>query len=837
MLDSDTKRRIDTCRDILVGKVPDPKSQVEQITIALIYKFMDDMDAEAEELGGDRSFFTGEFARYGWSKLMAPGLGGHEMLSLYAEAIQRMNENPGIPPLFRDIFKNAFLPYRDPETLRSFLKEINSFTYDHSERLGDAFEYLLSVLGSQGEAGQFRTPRHIIDFMVELIDPKKDETILDPACGTAGFLISSYKHILKHNTKEYREQQDREAYDEKGVPIEELPIDNPMRYSGDLLTPDDRKRLAANIVGYDISPDMVRLSLVNMYLHGFTDPHIEEYDTLTSDEKWSELADVILANPPFMSPKGGIKPHKRFSVQSKRSEVLFVDYIAEHLTPNGRAAVVVPEGIIFQSQTAYRQLREMLVKSYLVAVISLPAGVFNPYSGVKTSILVLDKRLAKQRDEVLFVKVENDGFNLGAQRRPINKNDLPEAVRSAKAFLHQGEVAERKNVLGVSREQIGGNGEWNLSGDRYGIEDTIQSDFDFVPICELGSVVSGSGFPKDMQGMTKEQYPFLKVSDMNISGNEMFIKSENNTVSEEVLKELNAKAYPAGTVIFPKIGAAIATNKKRILTKPSAFDNNVMGIVPNEGNVSSLFLYYMLQRVDLSEWASNAQPPSMRKTVVEAYKLPMPPLEVQKEIVAEIEGYQKIIDGARQVVENYQPRIPIHPDWPMVGLGEVAENLDSKRVPITKGDRKEGPYPYYGASGIVDHVDGYIFDEDLLLISEDGANLLARSTPIAFSVSGKVWVNNHAHVLRFEEMATQKFVEIYLNSIPLDSYVTGAAQPKLNQKALNSITIPLPDIDEQISVVADLEEDGRLVNCNKELIQRFEEKIKQTINRVWGETE
>lgn len=414
MLDSDTKRRIDTCRDILVGKVPDPKSQVEQITIALIYKFMDDMDTEAEELGGERSFFTGEFARYGWSKLMAPGLGGHEMLSLYAEAIQRMNENPGIPTLFRDIFKNAFLPYRDPETLRSFLKEINSFTYDHYERLGDAFEYLLSVLGSQGEPGQFRTPRHIIDFMVEIIDPKKDETILDPACGTAGFLISSYKHILKHNSAGYHEQRDREAFDEKGVLIEELPIENPMRYSGDLLTPDDRKRLAANIGGYDISPDMVRLSLVNMYLHGFTDPHIEDYDTLTSDEKWSELADVILANPPFMSPKGGIRPHNRFAVNSKRSEVLFVDYIAEHLTPNGRAAVVVPEGIMFQSQTAYKQLREMLVRNYLVAVISLPAGVFNPYSGVKTSILLLDKRLVRQRDEVLFVKIENDGFNLGA---------------------------------------------------------------------------------------------------------------------------------------------------------------------------------------------------------------------------------------------------------------------------------------------------------------------------------------------------------------------------------------------------------------------------------------
>ena len=200
MLDTDTKRHIDTARDILVGKVPDPKSQVEQITIALIYKFMDDMDLEAEELGGRRKFFAGDFARYRWARLMRSGLGGHETLNLYAEAIAKMPENPGIPPLFCNIFKNAFLPYRDLETLCAFLKVIDEFEYDHSERLGDTFEYLLLVLGSQGDAGQFRTPCHIIDFMVEIVDPKKTDTVLDPACGTAGFLISSYKRILKANT-------------------------------------------------------------------------------------------------------------------------------------------------------------------------------------------------------------------------------------------------------------------------------------------------------------------------------------------------------------------------------------------------------------------------------------------------------------------------------------------------------------------------------------------------------------------------------------------------------------------------------------------------------------
>ena len=409
MLDSETKRRIDSARDILVGKVPDPKSQVEQITIALIYKFMDDMDAEAEELGGKRSFFVGEYEKFSWAKLLSPALSGYDMLNLYGESIDKMTRNQGVPQLFRDIFKNAYLPYRDPETLKMFLKVINDFNYDHSEKLGDAFEYLLSVLGSQGDAGQFRTPRHIIDFMVKVVDPQKEDSILDPACGTAGFLISAYKHVMASNAKD-------------GKP-------------GGALKPAERKKLADNIRGYDISPDMVRLSLVNLYLHGFTTPNIFEYDTLASEERWNDTADVILANPPFMSPKGGIMPHKKFSVQSNRSEVLFVDYMAEHLTPNGRAAIIVPEGIIFQSAGAYKQLRKYLIEhNFLWAVVSLPAGAFNPYSGVKTSILFLDKSLAKKTDKVLFVKVENDGFDLGAQRRPIDRNDLPKTLKVLKEY-------------------------------------------------------------------------------------------------------------------------------------------------------------------------------------------------------------------------------------------------------------------------------------------------------------------------------------------------------------------------------------------------------------------
>jgi len=236
-------------------------------------------------------------------------------------------------------------------------------------------------------------------------------------------------------------------------------------YRGDKLTPSEKEKLMRNFVGYDISPDMVKLSLVNMYLHGFPEPKIYEYDTLTSEKHWGEQFDVIMANPPFMSPKGGIRPHKRFSVQASRSEVLFVDYILEHLNLKGRAGIIVPEGIIFKSDTAYKQLRQMLVEDGLFTVVSLPVGVFNPYSGVKTSILLFDNELAKKSDEILFVKIENDGFDLGAQRRKIDKNDLPEALEILEAWK-KGEKKESSIALWVKKEKIAKSGDYNLTGDR-----------------------------------------------------------------------------------------------------------------------------------------------------------------------------------------------------------------------------------------------------------------------------------------------------------------------------------------------------------------------------------
>ena len=834
MLDTDTKRRIDSARDILVGKVPDPKSQVEQITIALIYKFMDDMDAESEELGGLRSFFAGDFARYGWAKLMRSGLGGHETLNLYAEAITRMPENPGVPALFRAIFKNAYLPYRDPETLRIFLKVIDEFSYDHSERLGDAFEYLLSVLGSQGDAGQFRTPRHIIDFMVKIVDPKKDEKVLDPACGTAGFLISSYKHILASNK------------DEKGEST---------------LTPDEKGLLARNFTGYDISPDMVRLSLVNMYLHGFVDPHIYEYDTLTSQERWNDYADVILANPPFMSPKGGIRPHNRFSVQSKRSEVLFVDYMAEHLKPNGRAAIIVPEGIIFQSQGAYVQLRKMLVDDYLVAIVSLPAGVFNPYSGVKTSILILDKELAKRSSTIGFFKVENDGFGLGAQRRAIEKNDLPEVEVEISEYLQSLRMDKRSANLNLShglivfKENIKANGDYNFSGERYRENGSSKYSFPLVPlkdICEINpSKREALAMPSDTL------VSFVPMSDLG-EHKMTFLPKETRSIGE---LGISYTYFANGDVLLAKVTPCFENGKAGIaknLSNGIGFGSSEFYVFRPSEKVLSEFIYFcvidsVFREKAIAQMTGTGGLQRIPKSFVEEYSIPLPPLEIQKQIVAEIEGYQKVIDGAKAVLDNYQPFIPIESNWPIVSLAELTDFIsgyafksDDMASSITSiSYRPVVKIGNVGRDGQLDmsvaqyhafdtYLDRYALHVGDIVMAMTGATV----GKVAVVKQDGLLLNQRVGVLRAKPAVLQNYILYLLFSSSFYNFCQrtagGGAQGNIAPKDILQYKIPLPPLATQRAIVAEIEAEQKLVDANRELIARFEKKIQAVLARVWG---
>ena len=628
MLDQETKKRINDLRDTLVGKVPDPKSQVEQIMIALIFKFMNDMDQESTDLGGKAAFFVGEFEKFSWSNMFDPRVSGDELVELYSDAIESMDDNPNIPQIFRDIFKNVFIPYKDPETLRLFLKQINEFEYSKdSEQLGDAFEHILNSLSSQGDAGQFRTPRHIIDFIVKIVDPKKNETVLDPASGTSGFLISAFKHIVQSNSK---------------------------KSSGDLLSATERKKIMENINGYDISPDMVRIGLANMYLHGFPEPNVVEYDSLTSEDRWNEYFDVILANPPFMTPKGGIRPHNKFGVKSNKAEVLFVDYILTHLKPKGRAGIIVPEGIIFQSGKAYKELRKKLIENGLIGVVSLPAGVFNPYSGVKTSILILDK--SKNPESLFFAQIKQDGFSLSAQRNPISQNDLPQVFKEIKSNS-SGDFMKL-----VSREEIIENN-YSLQFSTYTNEELESSNYEVIKLSEVVNLIRGVNFSKkdQLEELSEEA---IRVATTKAAQEHQVVEKDLYYIPKKLIK--NEDKYLKDGDILISVSNSLHLVGRTTFIKNLNYDLSFGAFMScirvDPEVVLPKYLYRILNSENTKKFfRENARTTTnisnLPNEVILNLQIPLPPLEKQKEILDEIEQYQKEIHKAEQAIVDSKKKI------------------------------------------------------------------------------------------------------------------------------------------------------------------------------------
>lgn len=833
MLTFDVKRKINTLRDILVGKVPDPKAQVEQITIALIYKFMDDMDIEGLEFGGTRQFFSSEYEKYAWTEIMKPENSGQQRALLYAEGIEKMATNPNLPQLFRDIFRGAYIPYRDPDTLNMFLKEVSDFSYDNSEDLGNAFEYLLSIMGSQGDAGQFRTPRHIIDMMVEIVDPKKNETILDPACGTAGFLISAYRHILAQNK------------DEEGKST---------------LTADDRKRLTENFAGYDISPDMVRLSRVNMYLHHFTKPKISEYDTLTSEEKWDDCYDVILANPPFMTPKGGIMPHSRYRVKAKRSEVLFVDYIAEHLNPTGRAAIIVPEGIVFQSANAYKELRKYLVDDGLLyAVISLPAGVFNPYSGVKTSILLIDKSFARLKDEILFVKLNNDGFDLGAQRREIEGSEIPEIIRiiqkyhsNIEAQTSDEEIIHHPLVIIANKEKIAEQ-DYILVGERYKIDKPLATIYPVVPLSDICEINAENKIPALAFG--DDEFIYIDISSVeNGTGKIDF----SNKIKGSDAPSRAKRAVKKGDILFstvrPNLKAYGYVEREDC---DCCIASTGFAVISAKTMVLSKYVYYMLYsepvQTQLASMMGKGAYPSVNQKDVSQIQIPLPPLSVQEAMVTALDNYHKIIDGSKQVVDNYKPTIQYDSSWNKTKVGDVVEFIsgvtlsvgeceDTNGIPlITIADVTEDGYIKTDEirKVLTDKKVNYLQRGDLLFNWRNGSKNLVGKTAL-FDMDGDyIFASFLLGIRPNTQKILSEFLWIVLNQYRVEGrymqFMRQNVNGLFNREELKDVEIPCPPLDVQKGVVDRIFNEIRLVLQNKQLMSIFAQKSENKLSQVWGE--
>jgi len=804
MLDQTTKRKLDSARQILVGKVPDPKAQVEQITTALVYKFMDDMDKESEELGGEAKFFANGFSQYSWTKLLDNKLLGQERLDLYVQAITNMSKNPHIPQLFRDIFKGAFLPYNDPRTLSLFLKEINEFNYEHSENLGNAFEYLLAILGSQGDAGQFRTPRHIIDFIVEVVDPKKSETILDPACGTAGFLISAYKHILKQNKEK-------------------------------ALTPDEKLKLMNNLAGYDISPDMVKLALVNMYLHGFPEPKIHEYDSLTSEKRWDETFDVILANPPFMTPKGGIVPHKKFSIKANRAEVLFVDYIMDHLNILGRSGIIVPDGIVSNKNSqAYSSLRKKLVEdNFVYGVISLHPGVFKPYADVKTSVLLIDRVLAKKSKNIIFLDIDNDGYEKGNRKREIKDNDINDVsllLNEYKKIIDDqpkiNKFADHNSkVFFVAKQEIAKDGQYILRSNKY-----------------KASVSSKKNLPQET--LSKH---IIEVNKRNsdeeaivfsVSKEKGFIdSSEFFDASVQSQNISNYKIVKDGDIVFnparANVGSiAINDSGKTGVVSPMY----TVFRVKEDTDLVPEYLFHLLTSRKGVEHIKLLSSGAVRQTLkmddLLNLEIPIPPISFQRSF----KNNHQLIKNANKVTKEYEPYIKIDPNWEKTELNNIFTLVKGTK-PIQKTE--PGEYALVTTGESFSTCSSYDYEGEAIcvpLISYAGHGKATLNR--IYYVNGKFSVGNILMALLPKSKNTNVRFYYHLFSQEKDNLFTnlmyGTSNVSFSIEDCIDIEVPLPTKKEQDSIIDQIDNELKLISANSKLVDLFNEKIDTKIDEVWG---
>ena len=524
-------------------------------------------------------------------------------MNLYVEALDKFYIHPSLPNTFKDIFKNASVPYRDPEVLSLFLKEIDHLNYGDSEILGDGYEYLLSILGSQGELGQFRTPRHIIDFIVEVVKPQKTDTILDPACGTGGFLISAFKHILS---------------------------DNPhMSYP-------ERNAVLSNLCGYDIEPSMVRISDMNMYLHGCTSPNINEYDTLTLDDKWDDKYNVILANPPFFTPKGGITPHNKFSINSKKAEVLFSEYIMEHMTRSGKGAFIVPEGIIANNQSAYTQLRKMMVENGLYAVVGLHQYVFKPYSGVSTLVLFFDKKY-RNRGEIYLKMIEEDGFEKSEGRLPTpDRNDLPTCKKDIQDFTQYLDGNIGKTSLDLTGTIITPDD----YDDNYDFHPYSYYQVDSEPCKEIGKIFKMEKGVVQSSKREEGEYNFITAADTWLTHNEY-------THDCEALVFVFGAGGSLGKVHYVN-GKFIASDLCYVLTPKN----------PKTTNLKYYYAYFNSRRKDIVQrLARGTNKKAINDKRLSSYKIQFPDITEQNRIGTEVENMFNRVESLKHEIEQEYSRV------------------------------------------------------------------------------------------------------------------------------------------------------------------------------------
>lgn len=446
------------------GGITNPLTVIEQISFLMFARLLDIQESALEKRAQRNKKPLKEALTFGpkqqalrWKNLKE--LKGDAMLVQMRDKVFPFFREQGKGTTFGDYMKDAQLMIQKPSLLVSAVNMVDALPLTQGDVKGDLYEYLLSKLTTAGINGQFRTPRHIIDLMVAVMDPKPTERVADPACGTAGFLSRVNAYVYRQATSKAGIYKDEEG--------------NP-HYPGDKLSAEERHHLQNNMLhGFDFDSTMLRIAAMNLMLHGVDNPDIHYQDTLSSNfpEKFPQSAengfDVVLANPPFKGSldEGDVHPSLTRAVKTKKTELLFVALILRMMKVGGRSATVVPDGVLFGTSTAHQALRKLLIEeNQLEGVIKLPSGVFKPYAGVSTAILLFTK--GGETDDVWFYNVEADGYSLDDKRDPVKENDLPDALERWKKRNPKKDKDRTSKCFFVPAKEIIAQ-KYDLSFNRY----------------------------------------------------------------------------------------------------------------------------------------------------------------------------------------------------------------------------------------------------------------------------------------------------------------------------------------------------------------------------------
>ncbi len=425
MLDQELKSKINKLWDkFWSGGISNPLMAIEQISYLLFIKRLEDEDVLRQQNARlTREHYASIFQGNSdckwsvWTEYSADKILDHVRTKVFP-FLKSLGEKDS---LYNQYMQDAVFVIPTPSVLIEAVKIINELKIKEQNRdtQGDIYEYLLSELTTAGKNGQFRTPRHIIKMMVELLNPKFGENICDPACGTAGFLVIAYEHILKLNTSKDLIKKDD--------------VGNEYGFKGDKINSTQWEILRKEtFYGFDIDSTMVRIALMNLMMHGIDYPNIKQMNSLSTRYTENNQYDVVLANPPFKGSIDESELSDQLTIKTTKTEVLFLELMNRVMRISGRCAVIVPDGILFGGSKAHKQIKQMLLKKCrLDAVISMPSGIFKPYAGVSTAVLVFTK--GEETKKVWFYEMTSDGFTLDDKRTLIDgKGDIPDIIEKFK---------------------------------------------------------------------------------------------------------------------------------------------------------------------------------------------------------------------------------------------------------------------------------------------------------------------------------------------------------------------------------------------------------------------